>query len=294
MNNGYLYLIFLGFLISCSGNEKSYIDSTIDTDEIIQTSSIIEFESDLRPDKKEWDLNETYKDTLEFESFEDQYDYWMAIFKTKSGSSVSLNYNDPIEASLNHSIFAIEWEIDSFYEAGEGDELYYDEKLISYQIIEKSNDFAGYLYDFIHAYSREDDKLIENYIHSELGFLGTTQPGLYCMLEKRDKPEISNFMTWESVISHERPDGDICGGYEGVEDGLYYSEIKADEIEDFTFNIPGGDFEFHPPVLPEKYKDNALKKVQVITNESHYAYLYFVLMKDQWYLWIENRCDCSA
>ncbi len=290
------------FFTSCANeenteHENSETEQTQEEDQGFgepSSENIIDFRSAIRPEKTDWNLNATYLDTLRFVSYEDQYDYWFAIFESKKGESISINYSEPIDASLNQSVFAIEWKIDSFYEAGEGDELYYNEQLISYSVLDRSNDFDGFLREFIKAYSRADNMLIEKHINSDLGFFTTFQPGVYCVLEEHEKPEINQNISWECVIAELEIKGSICDEYGGTENGLYYQDFKAENIEEFTYTNDEGDFIFHPPYLPSKFENNPLKQVQIILDEYHYAYLYFVLIDDQWCLWVEDLCDCSA
>lgn len=292
------YFSIIISLISCGGqnqsNETSDSNDTSLNSDLIDSISIVEFKSEMRPGKTDWDVNEEFVDTLKFLSFEDNYDYWYAVFEAPNGESVYFKWDEPIEGSLNNSIFAIKWRVDSLWEAGEGDELYFQETLISFEILEESNDFAGFLDEFLHAYSRDYDDIIREYISIDLGFNSTFQPGVYCVLQNRDAPEVHPFISWDCIIAEDLPEGGLCEGYPGIEDGLYYENIRPSEMDEFTFNNDEGDFEDRLAELPEEFSNSELRKVQIIKDENHYAFLYFVLIDEEWLLWIEDLCDCSA
>ena len=88
--------------------------------------------------------------------------------------------------------------------------------------------------------------------------------------------------------------GSICEQYTGAEEGLYHKGYMIEDIEEFTYTNDMGDFIFRHPTLPSEFDKNTLKQVQIIVDEIHYAYLYFILIDEAYYLWIEDLCDCSA
>lgn len=287
MKNALDILLVLIFLTGCAAND-SEIKSDAETSE---TSSEIAFESLIRPHKQQWDITENYYDTLTFDSWDDHYDYWYAFFKTEEGETVSMLADQAIDDKFSGSTFLVEWKIDSVYEAGEGDEHYYQERLLSYAILEKEIDFAGYLQDFIKVYSRDSHDLLKEYVHEE--FIGSIHPGIYCMTSG-ELSHPKQFISWDCVIQDGFPEGDFCEGYNGVEDGLYFESISENELPFFA-NI---DDEMNPVAeqvqMPEKLQGNELKKVLIVLDEYHYRYLYFIEDRRMWYLWIEDICDCSA
>ncbi|HIP32961.1 MAG TPA: hypothetical protein EYG86_09380 [Crocinitomicaceae bacterium] len=92
------------------------------------------FSSDLRPEQAV-ELGRIYTDTIEFSSYNDDYDYFL-LFGEKNGKVVSLIYNwEHYDSSSYHfnpgDFLKITWKMDSIYIAGEGETLDFSEKAIS-------------------------------------------------------------------------------------------------------------------------------------------------------------------
>lgn len=259
----------------------------------LTVSAAVTFSTELNLIKTDWQLSTIYKDTLEFISFDDNYDYGYAMFKTKDGKSVSLVYDDIIETKLSHGIFAVEWKIDSLYEAGEEESLYYDERLLSYEVIEQPAYFGDFLSEFIKAYSCKSKQLITPFLNDEIGFYSTFNPGLYCIIEQQDAPEIKSFINLDCKILDEKLIGNPCDGFPNIEDGLYFEAISYEEIPCFESPVDETIHEFTFP-LEANFQSNELKKVTIITKEHQYVQLYFIKLDSDWYLWAEDFCDCSA
>jgi hypothetical protein len=284
----------IGLIFFACGSESTVsISQSEELDGLeLEDTTYVDFESRIRPHQKKWDLNRVYADTLWFESFEDSYDYLFAVMLTRDSQEVVLAFDDYIENNLSGSTMLVEWRIDSLYEPGEEGDLYYQEHLISYEILEKGNDFGGYLREFIKAYSSATDDLMSEHINKEIGIIRTYNPGVYCALYKSDMV-IEKFISWDCVIQEGEPNGDFCEGYLGVEDGLYYKEIESSDLPSF-YDMSLLDDNFLQVEIPKEYEQNQLRKVTIVTKEYHYRYLYFIEIDKQWYLWIENSCDCSA
>ncbi len=95
------------------------------------------FRSKIRPDYKNWEIGKTYTDTLKFLSYNTDTDYWFGIFLTKKGDKVNLIYDEEIGEEYKNKLLIIKWKIDKFYSAGEEEEMYYAERLISFEILNK-------------------------------------------------------------------------------------------------------------------------------------------------------------
>lgn len=153
--------------------------------------------------------------------------------------------------------------------------------------------FSNFLAEFIKAYNNINNDL-SNYSHQEITKTFLYNPGAYCAEFysgdlKRELPELIN----EENIFNSKPKGDVCEGYEGVKAGFYYWIIKSDELPTFP-DMTDEEFKYKKINLQEKYTNNTIYKVQVITKEYHFSYLYFINIENTWFLICENRCDCSA
>ena len=103
-----------------------------------------EFTSDIRP-KKDILLNKVYVDTIQFLSYNDDYDYKLLLGK-KKGKSVSLVYNWEWETNkklnFKHDDYIkITWKMDSIFVAGDGETLDFKERAINAEkinLLEKS------------------------------------------------------------------------------------------------------------------------------------------------------------
>jgi SH3 domain-containing protein len=117
---------------SCNSQSKDGTENSQNLD-----SPTIEFSSEIRPNKLAWNINEIYTDTLVYVDSNWDYDYAFSTFKKQNGKTVSLMYNEKIDPLLSGATFEIIWAVDSFYEAGEGDALYFAENLQSYKVLKK-------------------------------------------------------------------------------------------------------------------------------------------------------------
>jgi hypothetical protein len=274
-----LTLLVIGFTACTNSNESLVVETEVT------------FSTALNPSKSDWHLSEVYKDTLEFIEFDDSYDYSYAVFKTLKGNSVFFVFDDIIDAKYSHGIFAIEWKIDSLYETGKGKDLYYDERLLSYTIIEQPVYFGDFLTEFIQAYSNDSSFAIQPFLNDDIGFHTTVRSGLYCIINEKEKPDTKAFIDVNYRVLDEKLVGDPCDGFPNIEDGLYFESIKHDEMPSFESPIGEVMSEFTFP-LKQDLHTNRLKKVVIITNEYQYVQLYFVNLNGGWYLWAEDFCNC--
>ena len=132
--------ISLIVFVSCqSTSEDSHDDDSgdEDSDSLLIVDFPVDFKSDIRPDQQEWFLNKIYTDTLLFLEFDSDYDYWYGYFENSDGKEFTMVYDSIIEPAFNNSILLVEWEIDSMWDVGDDDALYYDERMLSYRVLEK-------------------------------------------------------------------------------------------------------------------------------------------------------------
>jgi len=283
-----LYLFGLMLLVSCQDAVNESVESSEEPKSQPQNDLFSELRSEDQLSK-----DSIYKDTLVFSHFADEYDYWYAVFQLNESSEIYLVYDDPISDKLAGSSFAIEWKMSEFFEAGESDSLYYAEELLSYEIVEQSISFEGYLRDFVKAYSRTTDDLIWDFVHEEVGLHAAYNPGAMCIESKVSDIELSKFISWDCVIAEGYPKGDFCEGYAGAEEGFYFEEIQVNSLPKFA-DMSGDEYVPYTPELPIASEVEAYQKVLVIAGEWNYRFLTFFKHQGNWYFWIEDLCDCSA
>lgn len=277
---------------SCSESTTETDTSIADEDSVVNEIEADGLSSVIRPGQ-DLSINEKYTDTLTFQEYETEYDYWYARFSLGENESVYLAYNEDIPNALKGSTFLVEWKIDTFYEAAEYEAIYFSERMLNFEIIEKADQFEGYLSDFIKAYSRQADALITGYIHEGEGLYTAYNPGAMCVLDHVDAPKTEKFISWDCVISDKMPDGHWCDGFEGVEEGLYFEDIGIHDLPEFAQFDNEGELLFATPQLSIDSELDGLKKVQVVA-ENSMRRLYFFKTGNFWYFWIEDLCDCSA
>jgi hypothetical protein len=301
LNKLYLTMLFGLLLSSCStGSEDSEdSESNESTSESYdrykgEDQKIEDFESVLRPNKTAWDVNEIYVDTLEFVLYNDDADYAFAIFRTKEEEEVKLALNDFVHEDNAGKLFHIEWSVDSLWEAGEGDALYFQERANTVKELNKSWEFENFLSEFTEFYAERGDAFKKT-LHSEMGIITTFNPGLYCVTSSASTFEINDYSKKEFVISNEKPLGDFCEGFPKTENGFYYEFISS-ETDVPTFDDMSGDGEIDGihPYWNEDFPYDQFVRVTLITEEYWDRYLYFMRSEGSWYLWIEDFCDCSA
>jgi len=281
------YLICTSFLLfTCNS-------PTHKSDDNSNEKVIVTFSSELNPTKTDWDLNEVYHDTLEFIEMDDNYDYPYAIFKTKDGNLISFVYNKNIHERYRNGLFAIEWNIDSLYQAGEDEEMYYGQCLIKHTVVGQPPYFGDFLTEFIQAYSSDSSQNIQKYISPEVRFYNTSKNGLYCIINQVDSISTKQFMPESFIVNRENLVGDPCNGYPNLQDGLYFERITYEDMP--WYEIPTDEHvnEKTFPINPSLV-NNEINKVSIIVDEILYVQLYFLKVDDSWYLWAEDYCDCSA
>lgn len=148
----FLYFISIMLFLSCNNKdeeqktenkEKERIEVSIieepEGEQNINSNDLYEFVSAIRPNETDISLGTQYVDNMTFVVFNDDYDYGFSLFITESGDTVTLLHNDPIDNSYKDKKMTVLWEIGTFYEAGEGEQKYFKETLISYELVDKQN-----------------------------------------------------------------------------------------------------------------------------------------------------------
>ena len=273
-------------------DEKGPIEIKVDPKS--KPGSIINYTTPIRPDDTVWMMGEILTDTLIFQDFDSDYDYWYAIFITTNGDTTYLIYDEIIDVDLAGSTFEIKWEIASFYEAGEENEPYFAEGLLSYTIIKMRDNFEKFINDFTKVYVAQQSGIIDEYIHEGIGIMTTFNPGVYCTLEDRGLPRFIDSFKGKYIVSDQFPDGSVCDSFPGKEDGFYYMAVKHEDLPEYANMIPDGDVQYKRPELPENRTIEDYRKAILISEAEIFGSFYFIQVKGNWYLWIEDLCDCSA
>lgn len=250
--------------------------------------AIVEYSSDLRPGVSEWDMNQTFVDTVDFVSYDDNGDYAYLSVRTNIDKGIDLVTDVEIDVDyLTGKQMIIEWKLDSLFEAGEGDELYYQERVISVEPYGSAHDFTQFFESFQKDYVNRD---LEKYLHPEFDLIYGFNPGAYC-IQSDQLPEVYlGDMNSVYPIKNEAALGDFCEGYESP-DGYYFQFIEEKDYPVYA-DLTGDDFTISSPVLNVPYDE--VVRVLLVTDHYFNRYLYFFKSEGQWFFWIEHFCDCSA
>lgn len=158
----------------------------------------------------------------------------------------------------------------------------------------KIENFEIFLKDYIEAFN--DVKLkLKKFANQEVDYVYMFNPGIYCAGSQDTHDRYISEPISTNSIYKGLPNGDFCEGFPGVKDGFYFKKINKKQLPTFVSgwdddgNIIMGTIE-----IPDKYSSNTIYKVQVITDEFHNSYHYFINIGKGWYLICEDHCDCSA
>ena len=283
-----LVLFSLMLLLSCQ-NDANQAGQETNKEEVDLTSDL---HSVLRPNQL-LHQDSIYLDTLVFREYVDDSDYPYAVFELKDSSIISLIFDEVIAQEFQGSKLLVEWRIAQFFEAGEGEKAFFSEEMVDYQILTKSDGFESYLRSFVPAYSTDDNRLIWDFIHPEIGIHSAFNPGAMCVESKVDSLNLEPFISWDCLISEGYPEGDFCEGYDLAEEGFYYQEINVSQLPKFA-DVSKDDYTPYTPELKFQSEVEKYCKVLVIAGEWNYRFLTFFKYGGQWYFWIEDLCDCGA
>lgn len=138
-----IIVMLTSIIYACSLNgqeDKSslQINDSIDkaNKETVDTG-LFKFVSKIRPDATDLSPGKEYADVMTLLEFNDDYDYSFSVFVTKSGDTVTFNHSNRIDNAYKGQFMKVIWEVDTFYEAGEGDAMYFKERMISFELIKK-------------------------------------------------------------------------------------------------------------------------------------------------------------
>ncbi len=133
------------------------------------------------------------------------------------------------------------------------------------------------------------DDAINNFISSEVEFILIVKPGAIHAGRKNQKVQHLDLKIKVPKLFNEIPDGHLCDGFFGAEDGMYYYSIEAENLPEYMYNV-----EFEKLSLPEKYKDAEIFEVLLIQNHFIESYFYFAQIDGEWVLICQKFSDCMA
>ncbi len=307
-NTKYLfYFILCLILCSCAsetktkkeiktGTQVKKLDSVEQTNDKLENTgeNISDFKSTLRSGKSDWDEEETYTDTLELVEYNDDYDYAYALFKTKEGKEIQIYTDVTISNFYKGRNHLVNWKVGRFYEAGEGEAIYYQESIVDVELLNSSFSFEQFLLEFSSQYQNDKQADLKAHNHFLANLVTTYKNGLYCVKGQPDSLTKANYLTENFTISAESPEGDICAGYKDALDGLYYEFFDERSNLFPVYNDMVEEGAERTLYLTEDIIYTYYAKVLVITEEQFNRALYFFMENNVWYFWVEDFCDCSA
>ena len=299
----YWIYFFTGLLLfSCRINtekpeeeiEKQGGMETVDEEVYIEdNTSKIDFSSALRQAKTDWNLEETFEDTLEFIEFNSDADYFFAKFKDQYGDKFSFNSKEEIPEKYENKNMVVQWKVGKYYEAGENDAVYYKMKMVKFETIESSYSFEKFIRKFSKDYNSGMANKLKKYKHPFVDIVSTYKPGLYCV-EGRPLELAKELFGGEYKITTTMPAGDVCSGYNGVDNIMHYEFFN--EAKDLFPRVY--DMQDEPRekalYLTEDVIYRQFAKVTVITGGQFNKSLYFFQENNRWFFWVDDSCDCSA
>lgn len=121
-------------------------------------------------------------------------------------------------------------------------------------------------------------------------------PGAFCIIDTIKSFRVINIneKTIQNNIFNTKPKGHFCDGYPNVKDGMYYWKIRIKDLPKSADMSDLNNIKAKEISIPQKYINNTIYKVQLIKDEYHLAYYYFININTRWYLLLEDYCDCSA
>ncbi|MFH2142710.1 MAG: hypothetical protein ABIJ97_09825 [Bacteroidota bacterium] len=273
---------------------KSFQEQSIT--EIVENNNsnntIEDFRSELQPGKTDWNMEDTYTDTLEFIEYKSESDYAFTIFRTREGKMVKLNSNTEIDNYYRNRNFIVTWKVGKYSEAGEGEAVYFKEQVTKLKMLTTSFSFEKFLEEFTADYRKGNQTVIMKYLNPLVPFVSANKPGAYCTMCEPNPEKRVQFTGDDFIITCQKPEGNKCDGFKGAKDGLYYEFIGETQLPSF-FNMSeyGSDIS---PTINEDVEYYYYVNVLVIKDGAYSRTLYFFNGHDTWYFWIEDLCDCSA
>lgn len=137
---------------------------------------------------------------------------------------------------------------------------------------------------------------LKSYIHPKINFYWATNPGAYCQLENIKSVANKTLQTKQiPAIFHRPPEGNYCLGYHNEASGFYIEEMNVRELDEPHTWFEGYKYNSEKRIeLVKSISPMQPRKVTVVIEEEFNRALYFVNINYQWYVIIEDFCDCSA
>jgi len=88
----------------------------------------------IRPGFQDFEYGVSYTDTMMLLGYNDDYDYEFATFLTQGAREVKLIGGEYLFVEYQYKVMVIQWQFDTFYEAGRGEETYVQENIISWEL----------------------------------------------------------------------------------------------------------------------------------------------------------------
>jgi len=129
-------LLLLLWVSACSPAEEQNNNSDVDTVATgLQAETFLEVIEEIQESNK-LEENGMHSDTMQFLSYNGDYDYAYVVLINRTGDTLSIVCSECMDEADAGRWFVINWEMDTLYEAGEGDEPYLKEVLRSYHLVE--------------------------------------------------------------------------------------------------------------------------------------------------------------
>ena len=135
-----------------------------------------------------------------------------------------------------------------------------------------------------------------NFIHKAIGINIFHNPGVFTVIDtiKSARIPLYDIKINPKNVFGMKPKGDFCDAYPNIKNGIYYWQIKEKDLPASSDMTNPNEVKSKRLTLPKQYKNNKIQKVQLIENEYHKAYFYFININTSWYLLCEDYVDCSA
>lgn len=297
----YILLFTASVVVGCDSSSTEFSTAPITISDTLKGLSadpeedlLVSFKSDLRPDKLDWNLSEVFIDTLELIDVNTDYDYYFMLFKTRKGKEIRLNTDEVIDNYYQNRDFRVEWKVGEFHQAGEGDELYFAEEVISVERLVTSRSLENILVEFISAYAPNNKMGIEKFVNTKVEVVSVVSDHSNCLVVDREDMAQTKIDYEGLKIQAKWPKGDFCMGYPGVADGLYYEFIDELGLPVFDeINTETGEVSPYSLYIEPHVEYHYFAKVLFVLDEAFNRYLYFFNGDDTWYFWVEDLCSCE-
>jgi hypothetical protein len=153
-------------------------------------------------------------------------------------------------------------------------------------------DFGTFLKRFAKDYITVNSDL-SPYFPKEIGYIQLFNPGAFCSIST-DVINTSRIKSIGTNVYPSFPKGGFCEGFPGIANGFYFEPSKYNQLPQYASFDDSGQLSTKRIEIPNPYTNNEFKKVQIVYNEYHLAYLYFININEDWYLICSDYCDCSA